>query len=130
MAKSRGRAYDEAWKCTCNGCSKEYTYGDENSPVVYPRVWRSICSYWGISEEQEHRRNQEYIKIYKTWSELEDGDEKQRLFVEMRKPEYHTFFCTTCMEKALGRKLNKSDVDFRLQYNKMFFEKFEEEKGS
>ena len=120
------RAVAEAWKCTCNGCGKIYDYGDENSPVVFPRIWRSIMNYWGISEEEESLRYKKYIDLYKKWSVTKDAEEKRKLFEEMRKPQYHSFFCTKCMEKALGRKLEKFDVDFKLPYNRRFFEKFEE----
>jgi hypothetical protein len=120
------QAQDEAWKCTCNGCGKVYTYGDENSPVVYPKVWRSILKYWGISEEEQDRRYAQYTSLFKKWNRLEEGKEKAKVFEEMRKPEYHTQFCTECMEKALGRPLEKSDVDHYLPHNRAFFRKFEE----
>ena len=124
-SKPNGLAYTQEWTCTCNGCGKQYTYGDENSPVVYPKVWRSILTYWGVTEEEERKIYSEYIQIFKKW-EFSEGEEKQRLFDEMRKPKYHLFFCTECMEKALGRKLERADVDFHLPYNQTFFEKYEE----
>ena len=124
MAKEKeekGLAYEQAWNCTCNGCGKKFRYGDENSPVLNNRLWRSLLTYYQISEDEEYARERKYLGIYKKWKM--SGEKDDSLFEEMRKPEYHVLFCTDCMEKAFGRKLMAQDIQ-DCPYNSEFREKY------
>ena len=113
--------------CTCSGCGKKYTYGDENSPVVLPRVWNLLLGHYGISEEEEYKKEKAFTGLYKKWKEMPEGQEKEALHEKMSGPDYHTYFCTDCMEKALGRKLTRYDIQ-NCPYNNEFRAKYLKEK--
>ena len=113
--------------CTCTGCGKKYTYGDENSPVVLPRVWNLLLGHYGISEEEEYEKEKAFLKLYNKWKNMPEGDKKNALHEKMSGPDYHTYFCTDCMEKALGRKLTRYDIQ-NCPYNNEFRAKYLKEK--
>ena len=108
--------------CTCSGCGKKYTYGDENSPVVLNRIWAKLLEFYRITEDEEYAREKKFLKLYKKWKEA-SGEEKEAIHEKMCGPEYHVYFCTDCIEKALGRKITKHDIQL-CPYNEEFMAKY------
>jgi hypothetical protein len=62
-------------------------------------IWHSIVSFYGL-EKYEKEAFKAFRKAYKEWKRGKFND----------KDEYHLYLCTECMEKALGRKILKSDL--------------------
>ena len=85
-------------KCKCKVCGKEFYYGDKESPMLKNDVWNSIVRHYGLSEYEE--------KAFELYSKVNFGF--RRKFRD--KDEYHLYICSDCMEKALGRKILKSDL--------------------
>ena len=110
------------YQCICNNCGKVYKYGDENSPMLDFGVWNKIRTYYGISKEEEDRRARELNATYNKYCKLKSSG-KSVSFDEMDKPELHVFFCTDCMEKALGRKLTIYDI-LDVPFNREFKDKY------
>jgi len=84
--------------CKCKVCGKQFEYGDKNSPCLVDKKWRKIVNFYNL-------RNYE-IKANKLYSAVDPWLNEN--FVD--KDEYHLYICSDCMEKALGRKILKSDL--------------------
>ena len=85
-------------KCKCKICGKEFNYGDKESPMLNNIIWDTIVKYYNLGEYEK--------KAFDLYSKMNFGFRKH--FKD--KDEYHLYICSTCMEKALGRKLLKSDL--------------------
>ena len=84
--------------CKCKVCGKQFVYGDKNSPMLNNNVWNNIVSFYNLNE-YEHKAFELYRKVnFGFRKRFKDKDE------------YHLYICTDCMERALGRKLLKSDL--------------------
>ena len=97
----------------CKICGKELEYCGDDSPMLKETIWREIVRFYDL-EEYEKEAFKLFMKAYNKWkrgrSKFNDKDE------------YHLYLCTDCMERALGRKLLKSDL---IGENVLFNENFE-----
>ena len=101
-------------RCKCKVCGKELQYCGDNSPMLKNDIWNQIVDFYNLKEYEEEAF-EAFIKAYKKW--------KRRKNEFNDKDEYHLYLCTNCMEKALGRKILKSDL---IGENTPFNENFEE----
>lgn len=102
--------------CKCKICDRELQYCGDNSPMLNDNIWNNVVSFYNLKEYEETAHNN-FMKAYKKWkrgkSKFNDKDE------------YHLYICTDCMERALGRKLLKSDlIGENVPFNAKFEEKY------
>lgn len=98
----------------CKICEAEIEYCGDDSPMLKDDIWNQIVDFYGL-KEYEKKAFELFMKAYNKW---------KRGTKFKNKDEYHLFICINCMEKALGRKLSKSDL---IGKNIPFNKKFEEE---
>lgn len=112
--------------CNCSVCNKEFKYGDKNSPMLKNDVWDAVLKHYNLKEE-EIEKEEIFYKLYhvkehiiksKLAKDIIDGVLNSKLL--------HTYICTDCMEKALGRKLTKDDligenIPFNIEFEKEYF---------
>ena len=85
-------------KCKCNICGKEFNYGDCQSPMLNGETWNKVVEFYSLKKFESKARAKYAKHIQK------EGRSTEALEDE------HLFICYTCMEKALGRKICKSDL--------------------
>lgn len=100
----------------CKNCGKELKYCGDDSPMLKNDIWNHIVSFYNL-ESYEKNAFKDFMIAYKKWKR---GNDKFN-----DKDEYHLYLCTDCMEKALGRKLLKSDlVGENVSFNKNFEKRY------
>ena len=77
-------------------------------------IWNEIVKFYDLNAYEE--------KAFEAFKKTNFGFRKN--FTD--KDEYHLYLCTTCMEKALNRKLLKSDligenIPFNEDFEKYYF---------
>lgn len=103
----------------CKVCGEHIEYCGDNSPMLSNDVWNKVVNFYGL-KEYEKESFEIFMKAYNKWkrskSKFNDKDE------------YHLYICAGCMEKALGRKLLRSDlvgkdVPFNKEFENNYFKK-------
>ena len=84
--------------CKCKVCNKTFVYGDKNSPMLKNEIWNDIVSFYNLNDYEE--------EAFQAYKRVNFGFRKR--FID--KDKYHLYICSECMEKALGRKILKSDL--------------------
>lgn len=115
--------------CNCSICNKEFEYGDENSPMLKNEIWDKILNHYGIKNE-EREKARLYYKLWDLYyNDAVKTKKAKKVLGEVLDSKYlHTYICTDCMEKAMGRKLSKDDmigenVPFNEEFEKCYFNK-------
>lgn len=97
--------------CKCQVCGKRFAYCDEQSPMLKESVWNRIVNFYNLGEYEKEadKRFHENYEISRGFSDDE-----------------HLFICYECMEKALGRKIEPSDlinigVPLNMAFEEMYF---------
>lgn len=112
--------------CNCSICNKEFRYGDENSPMLKNSVWDSILEHYSLKEE-EAEKEEVYSKLYDVAENIIRSNLAKEIIYEVLDSKLlHTYICTDCMEKALGRRLTKADligenIPFNVKFEKEYF---------
>ena len=94
--------------CFCSVCDTQFEYADENSPMLKDEVWNDIVAHYGL-QEHERYANQKRAEGYSYPTHLR---------------QYRTFICYKCMEKALGRRIERTDlaeVFFNIKFENFYF---------
>ena len=84
--------------CICKNCGRRFIYGDCQSPMLNNKIWNKVVKNLNLKEYEinaEKRYEKHYQKAGWRMSNIEDE---------------HLYLCYECMEKALGRKLKRSDL--------------------
>lgn len=102
-------------KCKCKICGKEFSYDGKESPMLNNETWKTIVEHYDLVE-YENKAFDLYRKTNFGFRKNFKDDDK-----------YHLYICSNCMEKALGRKLLKSDligenVPFNQNFEKNYFQ--------
>lgn len=108
----------------CNHCGRKFHYGDRWSPMLKQDIWRRVLNKLGISKRTEVRREYIFSVLYNLLKAAK-GQEAKTLGKIINRPEFHTYICSDCMEKALGRKLTLSDITdcpFNENFKKEYFQ--------
>ena len=71
-------------------------------------VWKDVLTRLNLLET-ENQRERLFLERYDKW-ERKSGKRYGKLYDETRSPDCHTYVCYECMEKALGRKLERGDM--------------------
>lgn len=103
--------------CKCKVCGKEIEYCGDNSPMLNDDIWKQVVDFYNLGN-YEKEAFEVFMKAYKRWKRRSKFNDKD---------EYHLYICTDCMEKALGRKLLKTDligsnVPFNEEFEKSYFQ--------
>ena len=109
--------------CTCQVCKKKFEYGDEQSPMLSDKVWNQVINFYDL-EEYEREAEERFEKNY-------DSRRRHRQISQEQFDSEHLFLCYECMEKALGRKIEPSDlighdVPLNVKFEKMYFKEKED----
>ena len=97
--------------CKCQVCGKRFAYGDEQSPMLKNNVQNKIVKFYNL-EEYEIEADRKFYKNYSKSHGFYDDE--------------HLFICYECMEKALGRRIEFSDlinigVPLNIAFEEMYF---------
>lgn len=101
--------------CMCQVCKKKFAYCDEQSPMLNEKVWNRIVKFYDL-EEYEKEADKRFHKNY----------EYRKQIGQRHSDDEHLYLCYECMEKALGRKIEPSDlinigVPLNAEFEKMYF---------
>ena len=85
--------------CSCKVCNRKFLYGDCQSPMLSNKKWDEVVSFYDLKEYEnkameKYRLHCEKVGNYKA-KHIDDE---------------HLYICYECMEKALGRKIRRSDL--------------------
>ena len=87
--------------CKCKVCNRGFLYGDCQSPMLSEKVWKRVVDFYNLSE-YEQAAEKEFARHY---------DRTLALGKCMKeKDDEHLFICYVCVEKALGRRIRRSDL--------------------
>lgn len=97
--------------CKCNVCGRKFLYGDCQSPMLKDTVWNRIVHYYCL-EQYEHDAHLRFNRNYRRNRKHYDNE--------------HLYICYVCMEKALSRKLRRTDlinknVPLNSDFEEMYF---------
>lgn len=87
----------------CKVCSKQFEYGDSESPMLTGEKWNEVVKFYGLEKFEKQA-------FFRSNFPIEDETA-------------HLFICKDCMEDALGRKLTEEDLNGSL-FNYEFIVKY------
>lgn len=95
---------------TCNVCGRRFAYGDKWSPMMREDIWNHIVKYYNL-REFEIEAGKRFDKAYDEWMNHKyEGADTEDEYEKLHDTNKHLFICYKCMERALGRKIQKSDL--------------------
>ena len=113
-------AWPEAYKWPkanyhCNVCKRHIEYDSRDSVMLTDANWNKVIRYYGLT-----RREKEIMSNKIEWIDICS----RRGGIRME-PDYeiNMFVCNECMEKALGHKLRKSDMNNSI-FNADYIDKY------
>lgn len=101
--------------CKCQVCGKRFAYGDEQSPMLKKEVWSRIVNFYNLGEYEKEADERFHINY-----------EYRKQIGKRHSDDEHLYLCYECMEKALGRKIEPSDlinigVPLNMAFEEMYF---------
>ena len=101
--------------CKCKVCDRKFIYGDCQSPMLNDKAWNRVVEFYSLTDYEREANNKymaHYLRVGRRAKNLEDE---------------HLYICYACMEKALGRKIRRSDligkdVPINFDFERMYFE--------
>lgn len=97
--------------CKCQVCNRRFLYGDSQSPMLKDTIWKRIINYYNL-RQYEKESEMRFLTYYRRGAKHKDDQ--------------HLYICYVCMEKALNRKIRRSDligkdVPLNADFEEMYF---------
>ena len=85
-------------RCQCKVCGRKFIYGDCQSPMLKDKKWEEVVHFYGLENYEMEAHNKFIEHYYRSGLRAKHKDEEQ------------LYLCYECMEKALGRKIKRTDL--------------------